>query len=122
MIFGMVALGLAVIGLYGVVSFAVTQRTREIGVRLALGAARPAILGLFARDALRMAAGGIAVGVILAAGAAQLLRSMVRGLDPLDAALVAGVAVVLTAVTLLAAYLPARRATRVDPMVALRAE
>jgi predicted permease len=121
-IFGALALGLAVIGLYGVVSYAVTQRTREIGVRIALGAARPAILGLFARDALRMAAVGIAVGLALAVGAAQVLRSLIRGLDPLDAAVFAGVALLLATVTLLAAYLPARRAARVDPMVALRSE
>jgi hypothetical protein len=71
---------------------------------------------------LRMAALGIAGGLVLATGAAQVLRSMVRGLDPLNAALFSGVALLLAAVTLLAAYLPARRATRVDPMVALRAE
>jgi predicted permease len=121
-IFGALALGLAVIGLYGVVSYAVTQRTREIGVRIALGAARPAILGLFARDALRMAVVGIAVGLALAVGAAQVLRSLVRGLDPLDSAVFLGVALLLASVTLLAAYLPARRAARVDPMVALRSE
>jgi predicted permease len=121
-IFGALALGLAVIGLYGVVSYAVTQRTREIGVRIALGAARPAILGLFARDALRMAAVGIAVGLALAVGAAQLLRSLIRGLDPMDSAVFLGVALLLASVTLLAAYLPARRAARVDPMVALRSE
>jgi ABC-type antimicrobial peptide transport system permease subunit len=122
MIFGGLALGLAVIGLYGVVSYAVTQRTREIGVRIALGAARPAILRLFARDALRMEAVGIAVGLALAVGAAQVLRSLIRGLDPLDSTVFLGVALLLASVTLLAAHLPARRAARVDPMVALRSE
>ena len=120
--FAGVALTLASIGLYGVIAHGVTERTHEIGVRLALGAERHHVLGLIVRQALTMAVAGTAIGVL---GAFALSRTMqgllfgVKATDPLT--LVAVVATLLT-VTLIACYLPARRAMRVDPTLALRSE
>ena len=119
---GVVALILAAVGLFGVLSYSVTQRTREIGVRIAVGASRRDVVGLVVGRALRLTAIGLGVGIALAAGAGRLLRSQIFGVSPLDPVTYAGMAALLAAVALLAAWLPARRAARVDPIVALQAE
>jgi ABC-type antimicrobial peptide transport system permease subunit len=116
------ALLIACIGLYGVTAYSVTQRTREIGVRMALGAAAPQVVGAFVRDGLRLTLIGLGVGTLAALGAGRLLTSQLYDVKPSDPATLAGTALVLALVALLASYLPARRATRVDPMTALRAD
>jgi len=119
---GGVALLLAVVGLYGVLSYLVSQRTREIGVRVALGADRWSVMRLVVGRALRLTAIGLAAGLLLAAGAGLVLRSQLLGVSPLDPVTFGGVVALLVAVALLAAWVPARRAAAVDPMVALQAE
>jgi predicted permease len=120
--FGGLALVLAAVGLYGVLSFSVTQRTREIGVRVALGASRRNVLGLVVGRAMRLTAIGLGVGLLLAAGVGQLLRSQIFGVSPLDPMTFVAVTALLAAVAFLAAWVPARRAARVDPIIALQAE
>lgn len=121
-IFGTLALVLATVGIYAVMAFSIAQRHREIGVRVALGAAGDQITGLFIRQGLRLALVGIAVGIVLAAGASQLLASMFLGLSIGDAVPVVAVSVLLGTAALVASWLPARRAARIDPMVALRSD
>ena len=121
-LFGLLALGLSALGICGVLSYSVGQRTREIGVRVALGASRRDVLTLVVGGAARLSAVGLAVGLVLAVGAGQLLRSQIFGVSPLDPVTFVGVIALLAAVALLAAWLPARRAARVDPIVALQAE
>jgi len=120
--FGALALVLASVGLFGVLSYAVTQRTREIGVRIAIGASRRDVLGLVVGRAMRLTAIGLGVGVVLAVGAGQLLRSQIFGVSPLDPLTFAAVIGLLAAVAFLAAWVPARRAAQVDPIIALQAE
>jgi ABC-type antimicrobial peptide transport system permease subunit len=120
--FGAVALLLAMIGLYGVLSYLVTQRQTEFGIRMALGAQPSSILRLVMSDTFAMLAGGIIVGVGLSLATVRLLQKMLFGLSPHDATTMLMAIGVLAAVGLLAGFLPARRATRVDPMVALRYE
>lgn len=117
---GLLALALAAIGLYGVLSFVVTQRTREIGVRVALGAQPHGILALFIKQGLRLIAVGIFMGLLGGAAIARLLAFMLVDLSPFDPLTFSGVSLCLIGVALLAAWLPARRAARVDPMIALR--
>ncbi len=119
-IFGAVALILAAIGIYGVVAFGVTERVREFGIRQALGADRRAILSLVFVQGLWRAAAGVAIGIGLSLAATRLLQSVLFGVAPHDAAVFAIVAVTLLTVAALACYLPAHRATTVDPIVALR--
>jgi predicted permease len=121
-LFGALALVLAAVGLYGVLSYSVAQRTREIGVRVALGASRRNVLGLVVGRAMRLTAIGLGVGLLFAAGVGQLLRSQIFGVSPLDPVTFVVVILLLTAVAFLAAWLPARRAARVDPIVALQSE
>ncbi|HEX8694649.1 MAG TPA: ABC transporter permease [Longimicrobium sp.] len=121
-LFGALALLLAAAGIYGVMAFAVTQRTREIGVRIALGARRGDVVSLFVRRGVRLALMGIAVGLVLAAGVGRLMAGVLYGLSPVEAPALAAVAALLAGVAALAAYFPARRAARVDPVVALKAE
>lgn len=121
-VFAAVALVLAAIGVYGVMSYTVAQRTREIGVRMALGARRSDVLGMVLRRAFALAA----AGVVLGAGAAWLLTRYMAALlyqtEPGDPMILAGVSLILVVATLLASYVPGRSATRVDPLIALRAE
>jgi putative ABC transport system permease protein len=121
-IFAGVALALAAIGIFGVLSYAVSQRTREIGIRMALGAQERTVVGLVVRQALVLVVTGVAVGTLAALVLSQTLRKMLFAIEPTDPATFLAVAAVLIAVALFASYLPARRATRVDPVVALRAE
>ena len=120
--FGVLALVLACIGLYGVMSYAVARRTGEIGIRLALGAARRDILGMVMRETLAIVALGIAIGMPATLAATRFVRSMLYGLEATDPLTITMSALVMMTVAVLAGYLPARRAANVDPMVALRCE
>ena len=119
---GVVVLLLAAIGIYGVTSYSVNRRTREIGIRMALGADRGAVLRLVVRQGIVLTGAGIVLGLALGAAGAQLLRSLLFGVSALDPIAFGGAALLFGAVSLAASYLPARRATHVDPMLALRAE
>ena len=121
-VFAAVALALAAVGVYGVMSYAVSQRTQEIGVRLALGAAERQIFGLVVGESLGLAAAGIGLGLVAAAGAGRAMRGLLFGVGATDVATLGGTAAILVAVAFLAAYLPARRAMRIEPIAALRAE
>lgn len=120
--FAGVALVLAAVGLYGVMSYTVAQRTQEIGVRIALGGGAGDIVALVARRGLALTGIGLVIGTAAATGLTRFLQTMLFEISPLDPATFVGVAAILGAVGLLACWLPARRAARVDPMVALRAE
>jgi len=120
--FAAMALVLCLVGLYGVVAYSVSQRTREIGVRMALGAERGAVQGMILREAGRLAAVGIVLGLGGAVAAAALMRSLLFGVKAWDVSTLASAAAVLGGFALLASYLPARRASRVNPVDALRAE
>jgi predicted permease len=120
--FALIALGLAAVGIYGVVAFLVTQRTREIGIRMALGARAADVLRLVLREGMTPVVVGGVGGMIAAVAATRGIRSMLFGVTPLDPVSFAAAPALLAAVALLACYLPARRATRVDPLVALRDE
>lgn len=120
--FAALAILLAAVGLYGTLAYMVNRRTREIGVRLAFGARHDAVLRMILGDALRLAAVALVVGVPLSLAVGYSLRAFLFGVTPTDPAALAGACLVLTIATLLAAYLPARRAAAVDPIVALRCE
>jgi predicted permease len=119
---GVVGLLLAVVGLYGVLSFSAAQRVRELGVRLALGATRGNVLRLVVSEGLRLAGVGMAIGLLLALAATQALKPFLFGVSPLDPATFAAIGATLGLAALVASYLPARRAAGVDPMVSLRQE
>ena len=119
-LFGAIALALSAIGIYGVLAFSVGQRVREFGIRQALGADRQSILSLVLRQGLRTTAIGVALGLAGAAWLTKYLQTLLFAVRPLDGVVFAAVTLLLVAVAVLACYLPARRATRIDPMVALR--
>jgi predicted permease len=119
---GALALFLAVVGAYGVKAFLVTRRTREIGVRMALGATAGDVMRQMLRESLGLTAAGLAIGLLLAAAVARLLSALLYGVDAVDPLVLTASAGVLAAALLLAAYLPTRRATRIDPTTALRHE
>jgi putative ABC transport system permease protein len=121
-IFAFMALSMGSVGLYGVISYAAAQRTTEFALRMALGAPQREVLRLVASGALRLLLLGGAVGMALALGMARLLSSSIFGISPYDPLTFATVTLVLLGVVLTASYLPARRAMKVDPMVALRYE
>jgi predicted permease len=119
---GSMALVLGVLGIYGVISYSVSQRTREIGIRLALGAQKSGLRWMFVRSALVLTGIGVALGMAASAGLMQFLKSLLFGISPLDPATYLAIPLVLAASAALASYLPARRAASVDPAVTLRAE
>ncbi len=121
-IFAALALVLASVGIYGVMAYAVSQRTREIGIRMALGAARGDVLRMVVREGLLLAAIGVGLGVAAAVAATRVLSSFLFGVQPIDPGTFVGVAVVMGLVAAVASYVPARRATKVDPIVVLRWE
>jgi len=120
--FAGIALVLAAIGIYGVISYTVAQRVRELGIRIALGASRGAVIGGVLGNGLRLTLAGVALGLIAAFGLTRLIRSLLFGVAAADAITFAAVAVLLVAIAVLASWLPARRAAAVDPLVAMRAE
>ena len=120
--FAVLALVLASIGIYGVVSYLVGERTHEIGIRMALGAHRTDVLKLVLGEGAKMALAGVAAGLAAGLALTRLMAKMLYGVSAADPLTFAGVAATLTFVALAACYLPARRATRVDPIVALRYE
>ena len=122
LLFAMLALFVASIGLYGVMSYVVSQRTREFGIRMALGASRRAVLRLVLGKAVKLAGIGIGIGLIGSALVSRLIASLLYGVRPLDGITLAGVSMLLAVVALLASYLPARRAAQADPMDSLRYE
>jgi len=121
-VFAGVALILAAIGIYGVIAYSVTQRTREIGIRMALGAQRTQMLGMVLRQSMTMVIIGIAIGFLVALAATRVMATLLYGVSANDISIYAVVITLLGAAALLASYVPARRAMKVDPMVALRYE
>ncbi len=120
--FAVLALVLGVVGIYGVLSYSVARRTREIGLRMALGAQRRTVAVSFLRQGMTLSLMGVAIGLTAALLLSRFLESLLFGITTTDAFTFAGVPVLLTALAALAAYLPARRATRIDPVRALRVE
>jgi ABC-type antimicrobial peptide transport system permease subunit len=121
-VFAALALALSSIGIFGVISYVVSQRTHEIGIRMALGAQRSDVLRLMLGDGMKMTLIGVAIGVVAALLVTRLMQNMLFGVSAADPLTFAAVAVILSGVALLACYLPTRRAMRVDPIVALRYE
>jgi predicted permease len=121
-IFGAIALALAMIGLHGVVAYSVVQRTREVGIRLALGATGRQVVALFGRDTMRVAGAGVSIGVLLSAAATQVLASILPGFEIAGISSIAWPTILLLAVAALTGLHPARQAARVDPTISLRAE
>ena len=120
--FGLLALLMSAVGLYGVLAYIVSQRRREIAIRLALGAQADDVLRLMLAQGLRLIALGLGIGSLAALAAGRLLRNQLLGVSPNDPLTFAVIALLLAAVALLACWLPARRATKIDPMISLRCE
>jgi predicted lysophospholipase L1 biosynthesis ABC-type transport system permease subunit len=120
--FGVLALALATIGVYGLKAYDVSRRTREIGIRMALGATAADLVRLIVREGARSTVAGLAIGVVLAAGIGKLSSSLLYQVSPVDPIVLTIAAMVLTMAATLASYLPARRATKIAPLEALRAE
>jgi len=120
--FAGLALVLTIVGLYGVMTYSVSRRTREIGVRMALGAQRRSMMRMVLRDAVILLIAGIAIGTVLSLATASVLQGMLYGTGPRDPRVIATVCAAIAFVGLLSAYIPARRATKIDPLVALRYE
>lgn len=121
-LFGTLALALAAAGIFGVISYSVSCRTREVGVRMALGASPRAIQKMILREGLRIAGAGLAAGILAALALTRLLKGQLYGIGATDPYTFVGAAILLVLVALAACYVPARRAMKVDPMVALRYE
>jgi ABC-type antimicrobial peptide transport system permease subunit len=121
-VFGGIALLLAAIGVYGLVAYSVRERTREIGIRMALGSSQSNVLGLVARHGITLVAIGIAIGLAAAFGLTRSIQSLIFGIAPNDPLTFATVALVLSTVALIACGVPAWRAARIDPILALRQE
>ena len=121
-VFGCLAALLAALGLYGVMAFIVERRTREIGIRMALGARRESVLWMVMRETLTLTGGGVAIGLAGAYAVTRLIQAQLFGVDPTDLLTLAAASLGITGVSVLAGYVPARRATGIDPMRALRWE
>ncbi len=121
-IFGALALGLAAIGIYGVMSYSMTQRVREIGIRVALGAQAGEVRWLMSKQGLRLALAGLALGLVGSVAVTRVLQTLLFGVGAAEPGTMLSVSVILLAVTILATYVPAARATRVDPANVLREE
>jgi putative ABC transport system permease protein len=121
-LFSAVALALAAVGIFGVVAFSVTRRTHEFGIRMAIGAQRSDVLRLVLGEGARMAAFGVAIGVVASLAVTRLMSTLLFGIRATDPLTFVGVAVLLSFVAFVASYMPAHRATKVDPLVALRRE
>jgi ABC-type antimicrobial peptide transport system permease subunit len=121
-VFSIISLALASLGLYATMAYIVARRTQEIGVRMALGAAASDVRAMVVRDGVTLAGAGVAIGLAAALAGARLVANMLYGVKSTDAATYAGSAAVLVAIMLVASYIPAWRASRVDPLAALRCE
>jgi putative ABC transport system permease protein len=121
-LFAALALTLTAVGIYGVVSYSVSQQTREIGIRMALGASRRAVIGRVVQQGMRLALAGVGIGLAGSCALTRLIAAQLFGVSPTDPSTLGLVVLTLLLVTLTACYLPARRATRIDPMMALRYE
>ena len=122
MLFAGVALVLAAVGVYGVIGYSVSQRTSEMGIRIAMGAEPTDVVGLVLADGARLTFGGVGLGLLGAASLSRVLESQLFGISATDPLTFAGVAIILASVAMLAAYIPARRTARLDPLMALRGE
>jgi ABC-type antimicrobial peptide transport system permease subunit len=118
--FAAIALLLGTVGMYGVLSYTVAQRRQEFGIRIALGAGERRVVGDVLGRAMRLAVAGVAIGTVAALALTRLMESLLYGVSPTDPPTFAGVAALLTAIAALAAWVPARRATRIDPLVVIR--
>jgi ABC-type antimicrobial peptide transport system permease subunit len=121
-LFSVLSLVLAAVGLYGVVAYSVTRRTRELGVRMTLGATRSQVVGLVLRQASTLGLIGVGIGLVASIWLTRFLRDLLYGVKPTDLPTMIGVALFLLGVALVAGWLPARRAARVDPAIAMRSE
>ena len=121
-LFGAIALALAAIGLYGVLAYTVSQRSREVGIRMALGASRGNVLGLILGQGVRLAAVGLGIGLAIAFAVTRLMRALLLDVSPTDVPVILGVSALLGAVAILASLIPAHRATKIDPILAIRYE
>lgn len=121
-VLGAMALALACVGVYGVMAYSVTERTREIGIRMALGAETRSVVGLMLRRGVTLTAIGLLIGLIGSVALARLLANLIFGVSAVDLETFSEVSAALVGVALLASYVPARRAARVDPLISLRCE
>jgi ABC-type antimicrobial peptide transport system permease subunit len=119
---GLIGLLMATVGLYGVISYSVSRRIREIGIRVALGARGADVLGMVVREGMRLALIGVAIGLVLAVAATRLMASFLFNVSPLDSLTFVGMSLLFLCIAFVSSYLPARRAASADPMTALRTD